>query len=85
MFYFLSHLMFKTSLRVKGWTKDLRQEVQLVLPQLRPVHRIPAPKTIDSLPGVMSQHGAGKSKLGVCIVYFSIDFVHCPPPPLAWI
>ena len=54
--------------RKKGWTMDLWHQLQLALPELRAVRLIPAPKTVDSLLGVMSQHGAGKLKSGICTV-----------------
>ena len=72
------------ALRKKGWTTDLWHQLQLALPELRAVRLIPAPKTVDSLLGVMSQHGAGKLKSGVCTVYPTTNLLHCPPPPPAW-
>ena len=45
------------ALHKKGWATDLWQQLQL--PELRAVRLIPAPKTVDSLLGVMSKHGSG--------------------------
>ena len=69
------------ALRKKGWTTDLWHQLQLALPELRAVHLIPTPKTVDSLLGVMSQHGAGKLKSGGCTIYPNTNLLHCPPPP----
>ena len=64
--------------RKKGWTTELWHQLQLALPELRAVRLIPAPKTVDSLREVMSQHGAGKLKSGVCTVYPTANLLHCP-------
>ena len=72
------------ALRKKGCTTDLWHQLQLALPEWRAVRLIPAPKTVDSLLGVMSQHGAGKLKSGVCTVYPTTNLLHCPPSPPAW-
>ena len=69
------------ALRKKGWTMDLWHQLQLALPELRAVRLIPAPKTVDSLLGVLSQHGAGKLKSGVCDLYPTTNLLHYPPPP----
>ena len=69
------------ALRKKGWTTELWHQLQLALLELRAVRLIPAPKTVDSLLGVMSQQGAGKLKSGVCTVYPTTNLLHCPPPP----
>ena len=66
------------ALRKKGWARDLWQQLELVLPELRAVRLIPAPKTVDSLLGVMSMHGSGKLKSGVCRIYPTTNLVHCP-------
>ena len=52
------------ALRKKGWATKLWQRLQLALPELRAVRLISATKTVDSLLGVMSVHGAGKLKSG---------------------
>ena len=49
--------------------------------ELRAICLIPAPKTVDSLLGVMSQHGTGYLKSGVCTVYPTTNLLHPPPPP----
>ena len=67
------------ALRKKGWAIDLWQQLQLALPELRAVRLIPAPKTVASLLGVMSMHGLGKLKSGVCKIYPTTNVVHCPP------
>ena len=67
------------ALRKKGWATDLWQRLQLALPELRAVRLIPAAKTVASLLGVMSMHGSGKLKLGVCGIYPTGNLVHCPP------
>ena len=66
------------ALRKKGWATDLWQQLVLA-PELRTVRLIPAPKTVDSLWGVMSMHGTGKLKSGVCTIYPTTNLVHCPP------
>ena len=58
---------------------DLWQQLQLVLPGLRAVRLIPAPKTVDSHLGVMSMHGSGKLKTGVCMICPTPNLFHCPP------
>ena len=63
----------------KGWAIGLWQQLQLALPELRAARLIPAPKTVDSLLGVMSMHGLGKLKSGVCRIYPTTNLVHCPP------
>ena len=62
----------------KGWATHPWQQLQLALPELRAVRLIPAPKTVDSLLGVMSMHGSGKLKSGVCRIYRTNNLVHCP-------
>ena len=54
------------------------EQLQLVLPELRAVTLIPAPKMVGSRLGVMSMHGSGKVKQGVCKMYLTTTFVHCP-------
>ena len=34
---------------------------------------------VDSLLEIMSMHGAGKLKSGVCRIYPTTNFLHCPP------
>ena len=67
------------ALRKKGWATDPWLQLQLALPKLRAVRFIPAPTTADSLLGVVSMHGSGKLKLGVCKIYPTTNLVHCPP------
>ena len=45
---------------------------------LRAVRLIPASKTVDSLLGVVSMHGAGKFKSVICTVYPTTNVVRCP-------
>ena len=66
------------ALRKKGWATDLWQQLQLAL-RVEAVCLIPAPKTVDSLLGVMSMHGSGKLKSGVCTIYPTTNLVHGPP------
>ena len=54
------------------------QKLQPALPELRAIRLIPAPKTVDFLLGVMSMHGPGKLKSGVCSIYCTTNLVHCP-------
>ena len=66
------------ALRKKGSATDLWQQLQLALPKVRAVRLVPAPKTVDSLLGVMSMHGSGKLKSGVCRIYPTTNLVRCP-------
>ena len=63
------------ALRKKGWATDLWQQLQLALRELRAVRLIPAPKTVDSLLGVMSMHGSGKLKSGVFTMHPTTNLV----------
>ena len=67
------------ALHKTGWGTELWQQLQLALPELRAVRLIPAHKTVDSFLGVLSVHGAGKLKLGVCTVYPTTNVVYCLP------
>ena len=60
---------------------DLWHQLQLALPELRAIRLIPALKTVDSLLGVISQHGAGKLNSGVWPVYPASNLLHRSPPP----
>ena len=66
------------ALRKKGWATNLWQQLRQPLPELRAVHLIPAPKTVDSLLGVMSMHGSGKLKSGVCRIHPPLTLFSAP-------
>ena len=65
----------------KGWATHLGRELQLTLPNLRALCLIHSLKTVDSLLAVMTTHGAGKTKSGLCTVYPTTNLIPCAPPP----
>ena len=62
----------------KGWATQLWQELRLAHPNLRALHLMPSPKTVDSFLAIMSTHGPGKMKFGLCNLYQTTNLVQCP-------
>ena len=63
----------------KGCAAHLWREMQPALPNLRALCLFSSLKMVNSLLGIMSTHGQGKTASGICPVYPDFDLVHRRP------